>query len=327
MKEGQLQFRSAGGKLRSAWVGDIGLIVVDRGGIFADFNQAERFLASGEPTRAISRYRRSLRMAEGSWPDLIAARLVLACDAAAKLNHAVSNLIQVIRGRYAGPSAAARLIPKSIPRDRNANVSRAVELLDAALSRGPPEPQRVLLALVRYEILRRSGDDRATPAAQQVAFLTVPPAARSEQVYAIQLDALSRVLQDDATPEALAGLDNAIRDCPEPVLASFLLLKGQTLMRTASTRDDVMRASWPFLRVAIHFQDDARAADGLYGAALAIERLGRKDKAIKLLTECLGHKRLTDETRRRAETTLKRLQAAGLKTGGSHRATTGDGHG
>ena len=70
------------------------------------------------------------------------------------------------------------------------------------------------------------------------------------------------------------------------------------------------------MRVAIHFPDDAGAADGLYGAARAVERIGRVDKAIELLEECLGHPRLTPQTRRSAETALMRLRGGAGAAGG-----------
>jgi hypothetical protein len=69
------------------------------------------------------------------------------------------------------------------------------------------------------------------------------------------------------------------------------------------------------MRVVIHFPDDGRAAQGLYGAALAVERIGRKDKAIELLTECLGHAHLDEQTRRWAAAMLARLELA-RKSGG-----------
>ncbi len=311
LQEGRLQFRSADGNLQTAWLHDLKLINVDRGGIFDDFNQAERFFAGDEPDRAILRYRRTLRLSEDFWTDLIAARLTLACDAAKQLDTAVLNLTRVANGRFAGPPAAARLIPKEIPAKGGKRVVRALEQLHAALAKDPDAPQQALLKLVRYEILQRTGDRRAIQAAPEIAAMSIPPSARSQRVYAIQLPALQEVLSDDVEPAELSSLDHAIRDCPDEVLPSFLLLKGQTLLRTAATREEIIRASWPFLRVAIHFRNDSRAAKGLYGAALALERLGRPDKAVELLQECLGHKLLTPQTQSLAETARARLHAAG----------------
>lgn len=307
--EGRLRFRTADGKLQSAWINDIGLIVVDRGGIFDDFNQAERFLAEDEPVRAILRYRRAWRLSTDFWTDLIAARLVLACDRAKQLDTATLNFIRVLRGTWAGPSAAARLIPREISVTGGRRAKRAIQQLDAALAKDPGESQRPLLEIVRYEIFRRTGDRRAASAAKRVAALSMPVIARSEQVYGIQLHALRESLKDNIDPAGIGNLDRAIRDCPETVLPGLLLLKGEALLRTASTREDIIRAAWPYLRVAIHFPDDPRAADGLYGAATALDRLGGTAKAIELLEECLGHKRVTTRTRRLAEEARTRLQS------------------
>ncbi|UCC32713.1 MAG: hypothetical protein JSU86_10600 [Phycisphaerales bacterium] len=311
LQEGQLQFRSADGSLQTVWLHDVRLINVDRGGIFDDFNQAERFFAGGEHDRAIVRYRRTLRLSEDFWTDLIAARLTLACDAAEQLDTAVLNLIRVINGRFAGPPAAARLIPREIPAESGKRVMRAVEQLHAALAKDPDDPQRALLKLVRYEILQGTGDRRAIPAAPEIAAISIPPSARSQRVYAIQLRAFEEALADDVEPAELSSLDIAIRDCPDEILPSFLLLKGRTLLRTAATREELIRASWPSLRVAVHFRNDSRAAEGLHDAALALERLGRPDKARELLQECLGHKWLTPQTQSLAETARARLLAPG----------------
>ena len=94
------------------------------------------------------------------------------------------------------------------------------------------------------------------------------------------------------------------------MLPDFLLLKGETLLRTASTRDDLIRAAWPFLRAAIHFRDSPQAPEGLYGAALVLERVGRTDKAVDLLAECLAHKRISEQVRTMAEAARVRMRSA-----------------
>lgn len=308
-ESGELRFRDAAGKLRSAWIDQVELIVVDRGGIFDDFNQAERFLADDQPERAIIRYRRALRSGEDFWSDVAAARLVLASDAAKQLDTAVQSFIRVLRGRWAGPPAGARLIPVEIPKKGGRRTARAVEQLDAALAKNPDDSRRLLLEIVRFEILRRTDDPRVAEAVRRAATLPIPVNARSHRVYEIRLHALRTALTDDGDPAELSSLDRAIRDCTEGALPGFLLLKGETLLRTASTREEIIRASWPFLRIAIHFPDDSRAAEGLYGAASALERLGRVDKAMELLDECLEHKRLTDQTRAIAEAARARIRS------------------
>jgi tetratricopeptide (TPR) repeat protein len=310
LEDGRLQFRTAAGRLHEAWVDDVDLLIVDRGGAFADFNQAERYLSGGEPDRAIDRYRRALRLAEGFWQDLILARLVMVCDRAKRLDESVGYFVQLIDTERAGPALAARLMPKSIPTKRDKAVTRAIDELDAALS-GESDAEKVaLFKLLRYDCLRRTGDGRAAGAAPGVATLDLPPSARLDRAYSIQLTAMEAVLADAVEPQVWESLERAIRWAPEEVLPNFLLLKGRTLLHTAKSEEEIIRASWPFMRVAIHMPEDPRAADGLYGAALALERIGRHDKATALLEECLGHKRLKESTGKSARAALERLRPA-----------------
>lgn len=314
--EGQVRFRTADGRVRSAWIDEVELLSIDRGGLFDDFNQAERFYAAGQPDRAIIRYQRALRLSESFWPDLIGARLVLACDAAKRLDQATQYFIAVLGGRSAGAPAGARLIPRAIPTKRDGRVIRALQQLDGALAGVSDDSQGALLALLRYDILQRIADDRAEEVAGAVATIPIPPPVRSERMYRIQLEAMEAAFDANAGEAALAALDRTIRDCPQTVLPSFLLLRGEWLLRAASTREEIVRAAWPFMRAAIHFPADARAAQGLYRAATALERLGRVDKAVQLLRECLGHAAVDGETRRLAEVALARLSPSAPNAGG-----------
>ncbi len=311
MEDGKLRFRSADGALRNVWLDEVQLIFVDRRGIFDDFNQAEKFHAAGQSDRAVVRYGRAFRLAEDFWADVMAVRMVLACDAAGQLDNAVMNLVRVALGEYAGPAAAARIFPGAIPEKRSNRSQRAVEHLQRALSKDPHENQLSLFELLRYEILSRTGDARAAGAAPRIVGLTMSVAIRTPEVYAIQLRALRESLgAGEVEPSELAGLNHAIRDCPRAMLPDFLLLKGETLLRTASTRDDLIRAAWPFLRAAIHFRDSPQAPEGLYGAALVLERVGRTDKAVDLLAECLAHKRISEQVRTTAEAAQVRMRSA-----------------
>ena len=145
--------------------------------------------------------------------------------------------------------------------------------------------------------------------------MAMPEPQRCERAYAIQLAALERRGENDFGPAELESLDLAIEDCPDTLLPSFLLFKGRMLLRKATSRDDIIRATWPFMRVAAHMADDPRAADGLYETALALKRLRSEEKAIDLLIECLAHKRLSDGTRQKAKEALARLQSASATSG------------
>jgi len=307
-EQGQLQFRAADGRLQTQWVNDIDLLVVDRGGVFDDFNLAERFYQSGEFDKAAVRYERALRLSDEFWPDLAAVRLVMAYDRIGQLDKATMNFIRVVRGRFAGPATAALLVPQTTPAKRDAKFTRAIEQLDAALAQNPGDTMRVLFEVLRYEIYRRAEDERAARAAATVAELAIPEAVRSDRVYACVLAAMQETLKGGVGPERLANLDRALRDCPDSSLPGFLLLKGETLLQTAAAREDIIRASWPFLRVIVHMPDDPRAAEALLGAASAVERLGRIDQAVAFTEECVAHKRLSDVTRGKAQAMLTRLR-------------------
>ncbi len=309
---GVLSFVDSAGVASTARLDEIDLIVVDRGDLFTDFNQAERFLAGSDPERAIVRYRRVSGLLKGFWPDLVAVRLVLAHDRVGQLDRAVSNFVRVVRGKTTGPLAAARVMPTSFPKGRAALVDRAISHLDAALARRIDEDERALLELLRYDILKRYKRPAALAAARRASLLTIPEGVHPERVYAILLDALQDVLSDHVTRQAMAALDRAIAHSSDEFVPSFLLVRGWALLKQAKTSDDFIRAAWPFLRVAIHFADDGRAADGLYGAAVALERMGRVDKAMMLLRECLEHKPLPSTTRRLATAALDRLAKAGV---------------
>ncbi len=309
MEEGRVRYRLSDGRRDVVAVEEVELLVVDRGGAFVDFNQAERMLAAGEPVKAIARYRRFARASEDFWSDLVVARLLMAADRAGDLERATSGFIRVMRGRHTGVACAARMIPLSISTRRDSKMIRSVDRLSGALTKTADAGEQVLMSLFQFAILHQCEDQRTSQAARRVIQLPVPAEARTPAVYTIMLLALETALAEGASPEALGGVERAIADCPDEVLADFLLLKGRTLAATASTREDMIRASWPFMRAVAHMPDDAEAAEGLYETALMMERLGRGDRAIDLLNECLAHERITDETRGKAATALKRMQS------------------
>jgi tetratricopeptide (TPR) repeat protein len=310
LDKGQVRVRLADGRTQGYWIDQIELIIVDRGGSFDDFNQAERFLSAGEAEKAAVRFERAMRLCGEFWPEICAARLATAYDRAGQIDKAAMSFIRVARGREAGPQAAARLIPRNIPAKRDAKFTRALDRLDSALEHDPGESLRVLFECLRYDLLRQTHDERAARSAGKIALTPVPDPVRSEQVYACVHTALQESMESEISPGILAALDRAIQDCPEGSLADFLLLKGEALLRTAVVRDDWIRASWPFLRVAAHKPGDVRAADGLWGGARALEKLGRPDQAVRLLEECVAHPQVRSPTRRSAEEALARLHKA-----------------
>ncbi|MFQ5590163.1 MAG: tol-pal system YbgF family protein [Phycisphaerae bacterium] len=307
-ERGMLIFDGLDGVSHTVPISDVDMIIVDRAGMFTDFNQAERLLARGEAEHAITRYRRTLRLSEAFWSDLIAARLLVACDRAGRIDQATLGFIRLASGSYAGPEAAAMLIPQNIPSDRTPKALRAIDHLDAAIAEASHPNQSAPLAMLRYKIMSTSGDGRAAAAARTVTAMKIPSGQQSEAMYAIQLDALRRRAANKLDAADRAGLERAIRDCPDRLLPDFLLLKGRTLARGASTQADLIRASWPFMHIVAHAPQDARAAEGLYETALLLERLGQREKAAQLLDECLAHKRVDPRTQRLAKERRARLK-------------------
>jgi len=288
LTNGLLQFRGSDGAVRSAHLVDIDLLIVNRGGLFDDFNEAERFLDAGDARKAVIRYKRALRMSSDFWSDLISARLVIAYDRRMEIDKAVQQLIRVTRGKWAGPVAGARLIPTHLPKKRNAALARAVRELTGALASHPQRGQEIVFAFTRYELLRRMGDKLSPSAAARVVRKRIPKGVRTDRVYDVLVSAMRSASAGDDSSRMIGDIDRAIEECPAKHLPDFLLIKGEVLLRSADTRDDIIRASWPFLRVAIHMADDPRAARGLLGAAKALERLADSAGARKLLDECIA---------------------------------------
>lgn len=315
LEQGRLQFRAADLQPHDVGISEVNLLIIDAKDGFGDFNQAERYMAAGEPVKAVVRYHRILRLSDGFWRDLITMRLLVASDRAGRIDEATNFFVRAVQGEWSGPVEAARLMPQGIPGQRGGRVTRALSALDMAIGNELDPLRRLPLELLRYQILRGTGDPRAAEEAPLIATAEIPECLGREPVYLIQLAALEDVLNEQVEAAAMRSLDRAIAGCPRSLLASFLLVKGKTLLRTALTRDDLIRASWPLMRVAIHMPDDPRAADGLLLAAEAVERVGRPDKAIELILECLAHRHVRAGTRRQAQGALARLQAGSAAKG------------
>ena len=306
---GQLVYRTESGESKVVWFDEVQRMTVDRSGVFTDFNQAERNLAAGEPDKAIVRYRRTLHLSDSFWPELIAARLVQACAAADRIDQAALHFVRVLRGEHAGPALAVRLIPQRLPSRRDAKSIRAVEHIEDALQEAAAPEDRITLSLFRFALLHGIGDRRSLKAARVSAMTAIPERIRCDRAYTVQLTALEQSLADAVDEKLLAALDRAIRDCPRAVLPGFLVLRGESLIRVATTREQYIRAAWPFMRVVVHMPDHKLVPRALFGAARAVEHIGRGDKAIELLEEGLAHAELDPETREIVQQSLDRLRA------------------
>ena len=279
-------------------------MVIDTAGQMADFNEAERYLAEDQLQKAIVRYDRALRVATDFWPAVIQVRLLQACDRAGKFERAVQHFVTVAQD---APSAAAALIPNSIPQGRTPTAKRAAQRLTAEANRASQIDCRVLLELLRYAILSGTGDPAAARWTREVARTAIPPSIATGQVYGIQVMACRELLEAKAFDAVLASVEQAVADCPTEVLPDLLLLKGRALLARASDRDDLLASGAALMRVPIHFPDHQQAPEALFWAARVHERLERRDKAVQLLEECLAHARVSQALRQQAEAELSRL--------------------
>ncbi len=301
LEQGKLQVRLADGRTVSPWIDEVQLIVVDRGGVFDDFNQAEQFLHSGDPLKAIARYERTLRLTQEFWPDLIACRLLAAHDRASQIDRAALYLARIISGEFTGPAPAARLYPKNIPDKRDGRVARAIDTLADEARKLGEDDRRILLNVLRYEILAKTDPNAARPLARSLAESPIPAPARTEHIYGVILRAMQDVFAATPTALTITILDRAIRDCPETSLPGFLVLKGQVLLQSAQSREQIIHAAWSFMRVPIHMPNDDLAPKALLEAARALHKLDKVEQANALLAECYNHPKATLEIRREAE--------------------------
>lgn len=305
--EGRLEIRTSTGEAVRLALNEVTRVFVDTLGGMADFNAAEQFAAEGHPDEAVTRYERALRTTEGYWEELLRARLMLAADRGGRVDKAVVNFIRLVEGAWSGPRAAALLMPQRLPEELTREARFAIEQLDLAVNRNDAEDRRALIMLLRYDMLRRVTDPRAGVMATTVARMRLPEPIRNERTGSIQRAALESLLPVEAGAGWFAWMDQAIVDSVDAVAPDLLLLKGRALLESAKTREDVLRAGWAFMRVVIHFAGDVRAAEALLGAAEVHERIGRPDKAVRLLEECLALANADPETVEKARSSLERL--------------------
>lgn len=309
-EEGKVYFRTNDDMLHEVRIQDVGLFHIDSESVFDDFNQAEKFLHQNQTQRALIRYRRALLPSQDFWKELIAARFLMACDRAGHLDAATRNLIVLSKGSWGGVSSACQLIPQQIPHEKTRRTSRSIEHLDAALFKRPPLTQRVLWEYFRYKILHETSDDRAVDSAVKIARMPIPPELRYEELYRIKLSAIESALAKEITPGLITSLDEGIRLAPDSVVAGYLIVRGEVLLKSANSQAEIIRATWPLMRAAIHFPESPQAAKGLYLASTAMTKLSRKVQALQLLEECLNHDQITDDLRTRAEMDKQKLSAA-----------------
>ncbi len=309
-EHGKLIFRTPRDQDVASLIRDVDFIMVSRGRRFADFNEAEQYLHEGEPARAIPRYQRAFRTADSFWQGLSLARAITACDRAGRIDQAIQYWINLAELDQSGVEAAVQLLPGNINDSQRQEIDRAIVHLTKAATKQRKPDLAVLFQLLRYRLLDAIGDDQADEAAHTILASGWSKNLAHTEIYDILIDVLDRKMLREVTLESLTRLDEAIADAPTAKLSQLLLLKGHALLRLKNEQASGIAAGWAFMRVVAHMPDSPDAAEGLYGAALAMEKIGRVDKSISLLQECRDHKFATAATQTLATKMLGRLQSA-----------------
>lgn len=313
-EEGRLKFRTGSGGYRTTVLENVTLLLIEETRGFADFNDAERYVASGEPIKALVRYRRARRELEGFWADVALLRMLRAAGRAERIDESVEVLLEALADPQWRSTVLASL--PSVPEDSVlSRLDEAARRLGLAIAATEDQETRTLLRLLRYEVMTRTDPVEAGRLAPEVSGSALPPGLRTERLYGAVVDAVRRQLRDGAGEALLAALDRHLRDAPDGILPDLLLLKGAVQLRSAATREDALRASWAFLRVIIHMPEYPRVGEGYLGAAEALERAGDAAEAQMLLERCLEGENITPDVRTRAVERLARLQAGAAVQG------------
>ena len=307
-------FQVGDGTEQSAWIDEATRIIVDTASGFEDFNDAETALADADYDRAIGRYERALRRSRNYWQDVISWRLAAAYLADGRLDRAAGYFISVARSVQAGPRAAARLLPSIVSSPDRRSAARAVEKLDSALRGASDAPDTTVLRLLRFVIAEPAGRGGGVREAHAVLRAPLDESLRIRAAYQIRVRAAEALLAAGAIEEAdFAGIDEGILHAPADVVAGFLWTKGRARMIAAKRPDDVIRATWLFMRIAIHMPADPLVPRALLEAGRGLERAGREAKAVGLWRECLGLAQIDDETRKIVEAEVARVEAKAVR--------------
>lgn len=289
-------------------VEEITYISVDGGGRFDDLNEAEQMAISGKLAQAVPRYQRSLRVLNGFWKELVLARLVQRTDAAGQLDRAVTYLMRLGAGSDSGIATAARVLPANLPTRRTGASSRALATLSGAITNRREGSFRTVLIALRYLLSESVGDAQAGPRALELSRLRLDQRIGSPAMYAAKLEALDRLLRDAAAGDALLGANMIIGSCDASLLPAALLRKGHAQVALADRPADYVRASWPFLRVCVHFPQSSEAVPAWRGAADALRRAGETDDARRALRACLDRSDVSQAVRTAINNELESLE-------------------
>lgn len=311
-RDGDLTFRTPDRVLHTYPVQDVDRILIDSVVGLKNFNEAEDYLARSQPVPAAVRYERALRGADDAWVPLVRVRLYQARDRAGQFDKAIVQFIHLVEEM---PLVAARMMPTSIPGEADAETSRTLGRIDAAIARHGDDYSATVLRLLRFAVLERVDPKEAAGMAREIAFLSASVSTSdrpADPSLALQVNALEMLLEQRRRADVVEAADRLIQSASDALLPALLMLKGRAMYMEATESGkakDFMRAGLVFMRVAVHYPKDALAGDALLWAARVHEQIERPSQAVQLLRECLDRTDVSDSTRAAARTMLKRLTA------------------
>jgi len=334
-KQGKLIFRGVCQELLRKPLGGVARFAIDRNPMLS---KAET-LRSESPERAIRAYRRALDGADEDWLyDLIRVRLLGACDQAGRFQEAIALYADLladdpdwvrhfaprhpaVQGSAENRQARARL-HEAIQAARLPGVKRAlrtlllelllfdeVEPLPAEL-RPPgsqPTPERPVAASQPERLPPRLFGPRRQPGPRAAARASD---ARRQPGGPLQLPADSFVraaadaLLESGEPARAAQLvERALPYLSVTDRDPWLVLLGRCRIELGA----FARAADELLALSESTGDQRVVVEALYHVALAHERMGRPDVAVRLYEQLLQRTDLPAETRARVTLGLKRL--------------------
>ncbi len=307
----RVAYRTPGGDLELIDYAGVVRLHVDTVSRMRDLNEAEALVAQGEHARALVHYERALRLAESFWVRLVRARMIQACAAAGRMDMLTAQYVKLLSDESDGLALAAELLPDRVSNGAARGAVRATKQIDAVIGGLESQSARVLLEMLRYQLVDANDAGRADGYARTLAWQPIPPKVASRGAYRIKADALQRQIPDGRGRDVVAEVDRAMLIAPYEVLPELLLVKARALLHAASNEDDLVRVGWAAMRIVLHYPDDPRTPEALMVAAKVHERIGRAPTALKLLGECIGHRAVTADLRRQAEADVERLRTPG----------------
>ncbi len=307
----RVAYRTSAGALQHVMIADVDRMYVDSVSTLSAFNEGEKFLAQDNAVRALTHYARAQRLATDFWKTLVRARTIQAADRADRIDTLATEFVALLRGETASPELASELLPDRAPTADGKRVVRALATINGVIDDVPSQSARVLLEMLRFVIADRSDRPSAGGLAAELVRQPIPPLVASLDAYRVKTQALARWARETDPAEALREINLDVRTAPRDVLPELLLTKAHVLREAADDDEALTRSAWAAMRVVIHFRDHDKVPEALLFTAEVYERLGRNATALKLLDECVGHRRITGELRSRAAAMIDRLKSAG----------------